>query len=160
MKFTSSSLIATGILAAGTLLAQAPPVEGVPEVSHHAQARQRPAGTWQDRMVRRLTMRLNLTADQQTKVRGMLKTAREQDKGLRAKYRDERKALWAAVKTNSTAQIDQITQENAQLNTQMRASHLKTIAGIYSILTPDQKMKFDHDFNRSNAAAARHARTS
>jgi Spy/CpxP family protein refolding chaperone len=34
------------------------------------------------------------------------------------------------------------------VNTQIEAIHLKAIAKVYSVLTPDQKAKFDQRFDR------------
>jgi len=62
-------------------------------------------------------------------------------------------ALREAVKSGSEQRIDQITQQNAQLDAQMRAIHAKAMAKVYAILTPDQKAKFDQ---MSEHRAVRH----
>ncbi len=150
-------IIALGILTSGAMLAQKtlPPepaassqqAAGQQQTPAHSQPRQS-ARNWQDRMLARMTTRLNLTADQQTQVKGILKQAREENRTLAPKFREERMALDAAVKSDSLSQIDQITQQNVNLNSKMEANHLKTVAKIYAILTPDQQAKFDQHFDR------------
>jgi hypothetical protein len=98
-------------------------------------------------MLQRLTARLNFTSDQQAEANPILRSSREQAKGLSAKFREERKALAGAVKSDSEQQIDQITQQNTKLNSQMEAIH-QTMAKVYAILTPDKKAKFDEHLSR------------
>jgi len=99
-------------------------------------------------MIHRLSARLNLTPDQQMRVKAILADSRLQNKALAPKVREERMALHNAIKSDSLTQIDQITQQNVNMNGKIEANHLKTIATIYSILTPDQKAKFDQRFDR------------
>ena len=141
------------ILSAGALLAQtpaAPPAHtnnGAPANSAapaHKHVSQTRAG-WR---MERLTNRLNLTADQQNQVKAIFKESREQTKSLQPKLHQEREALNAAVKSGSEQQIDQILTQNAQLNTQMRAAHVKAMAKVYALLTPEQKAKFDEGRGR------------
>ena len=136
-------IFALAVLTAGAMMGQAP----APQQQNSAQSPagvHRNAGGRQRAMLRRLTMRLNLTPDQQERVKGILKESRNQSRTLAAKVREEHQALASAVRSDSEQQIDQITQQNAQLNSQMEAMHLKQMAKVYAILTPDQKAKFDH----------------
>jgi Spy/CpxP family protein refolding chaperone len=94
-------------------------------------------------MVHRLTRELNLSPDQQTQARTIFAQARQQAQGLNPKLRDDRQALSAAIKSDNESQIDQITRQDAQINSRARAIHAKAMAKLYSILTPDQKAKFD-----------------
>ena len=143
-------MIAIGILTAGAMVAQtqqapAPAAQTPAAVQgHHGKN----AGNWQDRMVRRMTARLNLTVDQQKQVRSILRDAREQNKAFAPKAREERMALHNAVKSDSLGQIDQIIQANSDVNSKVMANHAKTMAKIYAVLTPDQKAKFDQRFDR------------
>lgn len=143
--------IALGLCMAGAgamaQTTQAPPPATA--ASNPAQSHQGRQGIdRQDRMVNRLTARLNLTPAQQMRVKGILADSRLENKALAPKLRDERMALHNAIKSDSLAQIDQITQQNVDINAKAEANHLKTIAKIYSILTPDQKAKFDWGFDR------------
>ena len=133
---------------AGGLMAQTTaPAPSAPK--NHATAANRSG--W---MVRRLTQRLNLTADQQAKVKAIFADSRQQAKALAPQLREERSALKAAVKSDSESQIDQITAKNAQLNSQIEALHVKAMAKVYATLTPDQKAKFDQMNGRRNGRAS------
>jgi Spy/CpxP family protein refolding chaperone len=106
-------------------------------------------------MMQRLTANLNLTADQQNQAKAIFQGARQQSKAMAPQLQQQHQALSAAIKTDNEAQIDQITQQNAQFSAQARAIHAKAIAKFYSILTPDQKAKFDQRMNRVSARGAR-----
>ncbi len=135
-------IFALAVVTAGAMMGQAP----APQQPNSAQS---PAGVHRNArghkrgMLQRLTMRLNLTPDQQERVKGILKESRDHNKALAANVRVEHQSLASAVRSDSEQQIDQITQQNARLNSQMEAMHLKQMAKIYAILTPDQKAKFD-----------------
>jgi Spy/CpxP family protein refolding chaperone len=57
--------------------------------------------------------------------------------------REERAALKTAIKNGDDREIDRILHQDAQLNADFRAVHIKAIAKVYAVLTPDQKTKFD-----------------
>jgi Spy/CpxP family protein refolding chaperone len=105
-------------------------------------------------MLRRLTNRLNLTADQQARVKTIFADSRQQTKTLMPQLREERSALRNAVKSDSESQIDQITTKDAQLNAQIEAVHVKAMAKVYATLTPDQKAKFDRMDSRRTRRAS------
>lgn len=140
------AILSASLLMAGALVAQKAPASPPSAPPGSTAVQGHPGRSWQGSMVRRLTQRLNLTADQQMRVKAIVKEAREQNQPMAAQLRDERMALRNAVKTDSLAQIDQITQSNAALNAKVEANHVKTMAKIYAILTPDQKAAFDHEF--------------
>jgi Spy/CpxP family protein refolding chaperone len=94
---------------------------------------------------------LNLTADQQTQAKAIFQGARQQSQSLKPQLQQQRQAMSAAIKSDNEAQIDQLTQQNAQLSAQARAIHAKAMAKFYSILTPDQKAKFDQRMNHMSA---------
>lgn len=144
-------MIALGLATAGAMVAQtaqgpAPQTAQQPRAVRNNLRQQ--AGDWQDRAVQRLTARLNLTQDQQTQLRAILKESREQNKAMAPQIRAERNALVNAVKSDSLGQIDQITKQNVDMNTRIAANHIKTVARIYAILTPEQKAKFDARLDR------------
>jgi len=106
----------------------------------------------------RLSERLNLTPDQQQQVRGFFRQAAEAAKPIRSQLREQRSALQMAVKANSEQQIDQLTRQSADLRAQMQAIHAKAMAKVYSILTADQKAKFDALHSRTGRAHFQHER--
>ena len=126
------------ILTAGTLGAQqsTPPSvdpstttgERAPRRSHYA---------------RHLSRELNLTPDQQSKVKAIFADAWQRGEALAPKMREERAALKTAIKKGDDREIDRILHQDAQLNADFRAVNVKAIAKVYAILTPDQKAKFD-----------------
>jgi len=146
------AIFGASLLMAGALVAQKAPASSPTPSQSSSAVQNHPRRAWQARMVKRMTERLNLTQDQQMRVKGILKEAREQNQPMRAQLRDERMALRNAMKTDSLAQIDHITQSNAALNAKVEANHVKTMAKIYSILTPDQKAAFDHEFGHGGSA--------
>lgn len=129
------------VLMAGGLMAQKPSPADSPAQDHPA--RHAAAVNRSDWMVQRLTTRLGLTANQQARAKAIFADSRQQAKALAPQWREERSALKAAVKSDSESQIDQITAKNAQLTAQIEAVHVKAMAKVYSMLTPDQKAKFN-----------------
>ena len=143
-------MIALGLATAGAMVAQTAQTPASPATEPrtvHSTPRQS-SQDWQGRVINRLTARYNLTPDQQTQVRAILKESREHNKALATQFREERMALVNAIKSDSLGQIDRITKQNVDMNTQMAANHMKTVARIYAILTPDQKAKFDARLDR------------
>jgi len=61
----------------------------------------------------------------------------------------------AAIRSDNEAQIDQIVRQDAQANARAHAIRAKSMAKFYSILTPDQKSRFDS--LRANARNHVHA---
>ena len=129
------------ILLAGALYAQQPaPSGGNPPTTTRQQS---PAGR-SGYAARHLTRALNLTPDQQTKVKAIFADARQRREALAPKMREEHAALKTAVQKGDDREIDRILHQNAQLNADVRALHVKAMAKVYALLTPDQKTKFDH----------------
>ena len=77
-------------------------------------------------------------------MRAFYADAHMQAKPLEATIHAERASLNAAVKSDSEKQIDQITHQNANLLAKLQAIHMKTKAKVYSILTPEQKAKYEN----------------
>jgi Spy/CpxP family protein refolding chaperone len=147
MKSKILSALSAGVLTTGLVYAQsAPTTAQKPRATAKNTSVEHKGEDWQARFVQRLTARLNLTADQQSRVKSILRDARVENQDLHQKYIEERMALNAAVKSNATSQIERIVRENADLNTQMTIAHVKTMAKVYSVLTPEQKAKFDRAF--------------
>src|SRR5258706_8663037 len=89
----------------------------------------------------RLTRDLGLSAEQQNKVHTTLAESDVLMSGTRQKMQDLHTAMTAAIKSGNTDQIDRISQDMATLHQQQTAVHAKTMAKIYTTLTPDQKAK-------------------
>jgi Spy/CpxP family protein refolding chaperone len=70
--------------------------------------------------------------------------ARQRREAFAPKMREERAALKSALQKGDDREIDRIVHQNAQLNADVTALHVKAMAKVYAILTPDQKAKFDH----------------
>ena len=139
------SVILTSLFAAGILAAQSPQPQAAPGAqpnppmrSHH-----RVVGADGGQRVARLTRQLNLTPDQQNQAKSIFGDARTQARALAPKLREERQAMSAAIRSDNEAQIDQIARQDAQVNARAHAIRAKSMAKFYSILTPDQKSKFD-----------------
>jgi Spy/CpxP family protein refolding chaperone len=128
------------ILMAGALYAQQPAPSGG---NSPTTTRQQSAERRSDYAARHLTRALNLTPDQQTKVKAIFADARQRREALAPKIRQERAALKMALQKDNDQEIDRILHQNAQLNADVRALHVKAMAKVYALLTPDQKTKFD-----------------
>ena len=139
------SILFVPLLTAAALMAQSGSLQ--PPADQNATAQQHRAGrSTQARrqdFMRRFTERLNLTAEQQKQVQAMFRDSEMQAKPLREQLRNERDSLKTAVKSDSEQQIDRITHRNADTLAKLQAIHAKTMAKVYSILTPEQKAKFD-----------------
>jgi periplasmic protein CpxP/Spy len=134
---TILSLFAIGGLIASTAVAQTPaPADQATQMKSHRRAMGGP-------QLGRLTRQLNLTVDQQNQARSIFQAARAQAKSAAPQVRAERQQMSDAIKSGNEAQIDRLAQQNAQLSSSNRAIHAKAMAKFYSMLTPDQKTKFD-----------------
>jgi Spy/CpxP family protein refolding chaperone len=132
------------IIVAGTLAAQQSTQPGSNQnYSNQKYSNQTQATKGPDYISEHLAKELSLTPDQQTKVRAIFADTHQRAQALEPKMREEREALKTAVKAGNDREIDQILQQNAQLNADFQAMHVKAMAKVYALLTPDQKVKFD-----------------
>jgi Spy/CpxP family protein refolding chaperone len=90
-----------------------------------------------------LARELNLTREQQMKVRDVFAETHRRAEALEPKMREERDALKTAVKTGNDREIDRILRANSEVNAEFEAMHVKAMAKVYTMLTPEQKTKFD-----------------
>ena len=149
------SIIVLPLFTAAALMAQTgtPPSSASPNASAQQPAStQRGMKAGRHRIMQRLSEHLNLTPDQRQQARAMFRDSSDQTKPLRAKLREERASLALAIKAGSEKQIDEITNQNAESLAKLQAIHAKTMAKLYSILTPDQKAKFDMLYSRHTHA--------
>jgi Spy/CpxP family protein refolding chaperone len=148
MKLSTTLL---SVLMAGGLMAQTP--APAPSSAQDHLARRAAAVNRSGWMLQRLTKRLDLTADQQARAKAIFADSRQQSKALAPRLREERSALKAAIQSDSESQIDLITAKNAQLTAQIEAVHVKAMAKVYAMLTPDQQARFNRmDVRRGRRA--------
>jgi Spy/CpxP family protein refolding chaperone len=131
------------IVVAGTLAAQQSTQPGSNQNSNQKYSNQTQATKGPDYISEHLAKDLNLTPDQQTKVRAIFADTHQRAQALEPKMREEREALKTAVKAGDDREIDRILHQNAQLNADFQAMHVKAMAKVYAMLTPEQKTKFD-----------------
>jgi len=96
----------------------------------------------------RVAAGLNLTADQEAKIRAAFDEAAFR-KGMVSQGRDLRNQLAAAVKAGDEAMIDQTSVALGKLLQEQIAVQAKTVAKVYAVLTPEQKTKLEQEVKRS-----------
>ena len=129
---------AVAALAAGMALGQS---QDQPARTPHARAG---AGA----MMGRFGADLNLTDAQKQQAQSIFSAGRQSAQSLDAQVRQSREALAAAVKAGaSDAEIDKLSNQLAPLLAQSTASHAKTFAKFYAILTQEQKDKIGDRFS-------------
>jgi len=84
---------------------------------------------------------LSLTDAQKQFAKQLMQDTRTQAKPIHDQLRQNRQELEAAVKSNNTAQITQLTERQATLRGQIAALRAKSMASFYAQLTPEQKAK-------------------
>src|SRR5580700_5267770 len=97
---------------------------------------------------------LNLTDAQKTQAKSIFQGARQSAQPVRQQLMETRKSLRAAIKSNDTAQIQQLSATEGKEIGQLTAIRGSAFAKVYQTLTPDQKQKMEA------LAQARHARHS
>ena len=90
-----------------------------------------------------LTSRLELTPAQQTQASDIFTKAQAAAEPIRTSQQTNRTAFTSAIKINDTAAIDKLAAESGTLDGQLMAIQGKAEAAFYSILTADQKTKYD-----------------
>ena len=136
MKRQLCSLVLTGLLATGVMLAQEPgsaPEQGAPQADggghHHGRGFGDP-----DQRLAHMTKRYNLTADQQSQIKPLLQDEQQQMQALRSDTstpREDRRAKMQSIHQASTQKIE-------------------------AVLTDDQKQKFEADQQKFESRRAEH----
>ena len=103
--------------------------------------RRGPGGDPSQRIENMLTRFLTLDAAQQNQVHTILEDAKVQSQGSADQLKTLHTSLAAAIKSNSTAQIDALTVQISQVQQPLEAIRAKAAAKIYAVLTADQKTK-------------------
>ena len=150
MKRRLIELVTVGGMAAGMIFAQAQAPAVQPNQEKSAQNRQQ----WQERRSmahERMMAELNLSPEQKTKANAIFAKGREDSRPVRAELRQNREAMFAAVKSNDTAQINKLASERGRLTAKLATIRGETMAKFYQELTPAQRTKFDEIHARRQA---------
>jgi Spy/CpxP family protein refolding chaperone len=86
---------------------------------------------------------LNLTDAQKTQAKSIFQGARQSAQPVRQQLMETRKSLRAAIKSNDTAQIQQLSATEGKEIGQLTAIRGSAFAKVYQTLTPEQKQKAD-----------------
>ena len=136
MKTYFTKFATVAALAAGMAFAQAPATTPQPAP---AKAGMRARGVVRHRML----AALNLTDAQKQQAKSLFQQTRQNLQPIVQQARQNRDALAAAVKANDTAQIQQLSAQQGNLNGQILAMRSASMAKFYATLTPDQRAKAD-----------------
>jgi Spy/CpxP family protein refolding chaperone len=141
MKTKILTIVAATAMAAGMSFAQSAPAPqnrmgtAHRSVSPHAQNR---------RAHRQAMMQeLNLTPAQKTQAKNIFQGAWQSSRPIFQQLRQNNQALAAAVRSNDTAKIRELSAAQGNLRGQMVANHEMAMAQFYQILTPEQRTKAD-----------------
>jgi len=99
--------------------------------------------TMVQRQVERLSTLLNLTAAQASQATTIFTNSITATSALQTTLHADRQSLQAAVKSNSSATIDQLSTAIGGLSGQILSIQSKADAAFYAILTSDQQAKLD-----------------
>ncbi len=97
----------------------------------------------------RVAANLNLTPEQQDKIRAAFDEAAAFRKGMVERGSELRGQLAAAVKAGDEAQIDKISQDLGQFLQHQIAFQAKTVAKVYGTLTAEQRGKLEEEVKSS-----------
>jgi Spy/CpxP family protein refolding chaperone len=138
MKSTFARYTAGAILAAGLIFAQTPSTTN-PAPGQHA-GRQ----AFMQKRFDHMAQQLNLTDAQKAQAQTFYQQARQEAAPIRAQLKQNRQALFDAVKAGkSDADIRALAATTGNLTGQLVAIRTSTFAKVYSILTPEQRAKAD-----------------
>jgi Spy/CpxP family protein refolding chaperone len=93
--------------------------------------------------VNRLAAELKLTDAQQTSAVGIFTTAIASEQSVQTQLQTNHTSLAAAIKSNNTATIDQLSTAAGTLQGQLAAIEGKAEAAFYALLTAEQKTLYD-----------------
>jgi Spy/CpxP family protein refolding chaperone len=139
MKRQLCSLVLTGLLATGVMLAQEPgsaPEQGAPQAEGGGMGGHRGGGNMMDpdQRLAHMTKRYKLTADQQSQIKPILQDEQQQMQAMRA---------------DTSASRDD---KRAKMQSMHQASQQK----IEAVLTDEQRQKFDADQQKMQQRRAEH----
>lgn len=137
---------AVPLLAAGMVFAQAPSKTAPPssQENNPQTMNQHNRRNW---LLHRLTANLNLTSEQQTKIHDIFQKARVETKAIQPQLRAERQEVMSAIRSDQTAQITKVIDQNAQVNAKAAAIHARSLAEVRAVLSASQQVKFDQNLH-------------
>jgi Spy/CpxP family protein refolding chaperone len=122
--------------AAGMALAQTP-ATGTPPAAEKGPFRHPVFGH------RQMMQALNLTTAQQQQADTIFSDARQKAQPIRQEIRQNKEALYAAVKANDTSEIERLSSQQGKLKGAALAIRSEAMAKFYVILTPEQRTKWE-----------------
>lgn len=138
MKTLLTRFATVAALAAGMAVAQTPaPAPATPPAP--GKAAMRPRGAIRHRMLQAL----NLTDAQKQQAKAIFQQTKQNIQPIAQQAKQNREALAAAVKANDTAQIQQLSAQQGNLQGQLVAMRSESMAKFYATLTPEQRAKAD-----------------
>jgi periplasmic protein CpxP/Spy len=91
----------------------------------------------------RMMQALNLTDAQKEQAKAIFQQAKQSAQPLRAQLQQDRQSMTAAAKTNNTAQIQQLANDEGKLLSQLIVIRTEARSKFYNTLTPEQRAKAD-----------------
>lgn len=137
MKRQLCTLVLTGLLATGVMLAQEPgsaPEQGAPQAEGGGMGGHGGHHMDPDKMLAHMTKRYNLTSDQQSQIKPILQ--------------DQQQQMQALHSDTSTSQDDK--------RAKMMSMHQESAQKIEAVLTDQQKQKFEADQQKMKEHRAEH----
>jgi len=94
-------------------------------------------------MLEHIARALSLTDAQKQQVKGIMDSVEATASGIHAKLEDVHKQLGAATANGQfdETQVRTLANQEAQLEADMKVEHFRAMSKIFSILTPDQRVK-------------------
>lgn len=132
MKRTFAKLAGLFVVAAAMAIAQTTPQAAAPAATP-AQVRAHRA--------HKMMRALDLSPQQKQQAKSIFQNTRQQAQPLAQQLKQDRQSLSAAIQSNNTAQIQQLTAAMGTLHGQVAGIRAAGRAQFLTILTPDQKAK-------------------
>jgi protein CpxP len=94
-------------------------------------------------MLEHMSRALNLSDEQKTQVKAIMDSTESTASGIHAKLDDVHKQLGAATANGQfdEAQVRTLANQQAQLEADMTVEHFRAMSKVFSILTPEQRVK-------------------
>ena len=83
---------------------------------------------------------LNLTDAQKQQAKTIFQETRERTKPIRAELRQNREALYAAIKADNRPEIQKLSKADGELMGRLMVARNEAKAKFYTLLTPEQRV--------------------
>lgn len=95
------------------------------------------------KMLEHMSRALNLTDAQKQQVKGIMDSVEATAGGIHAKLEEVHKQLKAATANGQfdETQVRALANQEAQLEVEMKVEHFRAISKVFSVLTPEQRVK-------------------